>query len=74
MLKHRAPDNVFDVTAVKSFSGPSGAFMSYSSKDVSYALTKSSVQKEDVDVVGYGNLSTAELEVLDNWLSLFLCG
>ncbi|KAJ6526047.1 hypothetical protein B0H19DRAFT_1275906 [Mycena capillaripes] len=67
-------DYVFDVTVVKSFSGPNGAFMSYSSKDISYALTRSSTLKEDVDVVGYGNLSTAELEVLDNWLSLFLCG
>ncbi|KAJ6452103.1 hypothetical protein C8R45DRAFT_1113222 [Mycena sanguinolenta] len=64
--------NVFDVTAVKSFSGPTGAFMTYSSKDISYALTKSSILKEDVDVVGYGNLSMVELEVLDNWLSLFL--
>ncbi|KAJ7807656.1 hypothetical protein B0H14DRAFT_3483015 [Mycena olivaceomarginata] len=65
-------DYVFDVTSAKEFSGPTGAFRVWASKDISYALTKFSTLEEDVDVVGYVNLPASELEILDTWVAIFL--
>jgi hypothetical protein len=72
-LKAILIDYVFDVTSAKEFSGPTGAFRVWDSKDVSYALTKFSILEEDVDVVGYVNLPASELEILDPWVAIFLC-
>jgi hypothetical protein len=64
---------IFDVTSMGEFFGPKGQFSTYASKDISYTLAKFSNLAEDADVVGYGGLSAKELEVLDDWVSLFLC-
>ncbi|KAJ7804462.1 hypothetical protein B0H14DRAFT_2883977, partial [Mycena olivaceomarginata] len=50
---------------------PKGHFSIYAFKDISYALTKNSILEEDVQVVGYSDLSARELTVLDDWVSLF---
>lgn len=47
-------------------------FSNYAFKDISYALAKYSSLAEDVDVSGYENLSPAELEILNDWVTLFL--
>ncbi|KAJ6568474.1 hypothetical protein B0H19DRAFT_1256237 [Mycena capillaripes] len=66
-------DYVSDVTALQEVAGlKPGPFRVYASKDISYALAKYSTEEEDVNVVGYANLSLAELEVLDKWVSIFL--
>ncbi|KAJ7433340.1 hypothetical protein B0H11DRAFT_2185180 [Mycena galericulata] len=64
-------DYVFDVTALAEYLGPNKQFSNYPSKDISYALTKYSNLPEDVAVKGYANLSEAELDVLNSWVSLF---
>ncbi|KAJ6627084.1 hypothetical protein B0H10DRAFT_1941285 [Mycena sp. CBHHK59/15] len=65
-------DYVFDVTAIKKSFGPNGQFQTYPFKDISYALTKYSNLEEDAAVVGYASFSPKELEILDNWVQLFL--
>ncbi|KAJ7829660.1 hypothetical protein B0H14DRAFT_2451811 [Mycena olivaceomarginata] len=64
-------DHVFDVTSLKDSIRPKGHFSIYAFKDISYALTKNSILEEDVQVVGYSDLSARELTVLDDWVSLF---
>jgi hypothetical protein len=73
MLKLEILDHVFDVTSLKDSIRPKGHFSIYAFKDISYALTKNSILEEDVQVVGYSDLSARELTVLDDWVSLFRC-
>ncbi|KAJ6590818.1 hypothetical protein B0H10DRAFT_2233516 [Mycena sp. CBHHK59/15] len=65
-------DYVFDVTALKEYFGPNSPLSHYASNDISYALIKYSNLPEDTNVEGYMDLSPEELEVLDNWVSIFL--
>ncbi|KAJ6615344.1 hypothetical protein B0H10DRAFT_1949906 [Mycena sp. CBHHK59/15] len=51
---------------------PNKPFSNYEGKDISYALTKYSTLQEDVNVNGYLDLSATELDILDNWVSVFL--
>jgi hypothetical protein len=65
-------DYVFDVTSLGEFLGSRGELSNWAFKDISYALTKNSSLQEDADVEGYFGLSTKELEMLDNWVKIFL--
>lgn len=63
---------MFDLTEMDKYFEDGQPFSNYASKDISYALAKYSNLKEDTDVKGYGDLSSTELEILDNWVLLFL--
>ncbi|XP_027079654.1 probable steroid-binding protein 3 [Coffea arabica] len=61
---------VFDVTAGKSFYGPSGSYCMFAGKDASRALAKMS--KNDEDVIGsLDGLSEKEIQTLDDWEKKF---
>ncbi|KAJ7808018.1 hypothetical protein B0H14DRAFT_3881678 [Mycena olivaceomarginata] len=72
-LKGDTTDHVFNLTTMKEYFGSGGLFHSWVFKDISYALTKSSLLEEDAAVVGYASLSPQELETLKSWFSIFLC-
>ncbi|KAJ7780659.1 hypothetical protein DFH07DRAFT_935941 [Mycena maculata] len=65
-------DFVFNMTSLGEFLGPKGDLSTWAFRDISYTLTKNSNLEEDAEVQGYSNLSTKELETLNNWVQIFL--
>ncbi|KAJ7700696.1 hypothetical protein B0H17DRAFT_1046379 [Mycena rosella] len=63
---------VFDVTVMNKYFGANKPLSNYASRDISYALARYSNLPEDLNVQGYADLSVDDLEVLNDWVSIFL--
>ena len=61
---------MFDVTLRRETYGPRGPYHSFSGKDASRALGKSSLKEEDL-VADCSTLDQQQLKVLEEWYTFF---